>query len=369
MDGGKKCILNHIEALCGDNIQIDAYVPAPHNDSDALSVFSGVTVIPYVMRRSPLLLADLRYPYSVNRRFDSALKPGLSTKSYDAVLYEGDHMARYREDDLFEASQHIIVHHDIESEYRAELAASERDPIRKLLQQAEAFRFSRLERRTADLFKYHLFVSSSEQMRYPYSVQARYLPYSVRDPSTTVHGIPGGPMLYVGDLAVASNFEALCWFLKYSMPIILSANPAAVLQVAGRVSESQRRRILEAADSNSVHLLGYVDSLSDYYRSASLILAIVLHGAGVKIKTIDSLASGQVVVATSEAVRGTSFIPNEELYVGDTAEQLAQSCLSVLRNRSKGVSMAQRALDRLRSEYSLARTSATLRDIINDEQT
>ena len=109
-------------------------------------------------------------------------------------------------------------------------------------------------------------------------------------------------VLFTGALERVDNWRSIIWFLEHCWRTVKAASPAARLVIAGAAPPPQL--IAAARAAHDVQLTGYVDSLEPYYASATVIIAPILSGAGVKFKTGDAMLRGVPVVATSIGAEG-----------------------------------------------------------------
>ena len=62
----------------------------------------------------------------------------------------------------------------------------------------------------------------------------------------------------------------------------------------------------------------------------TLVVIPLLHGGGVKIKLLEAVGRGKVIVSTSVGIEGTSFIPDEHILVANDSQSFAQKCIKAL---------------------------------------
>jgi hypothetical protein len=134
-------------------------------------------------------------------------------------------------------------------------------------------------------------------VRVPISVEQLYfdLPPRAAAPS-------GSNVLLTGAMYRAENDQAAQWFLTHIWPQVKRQVPSTVLTIAGSGPSADLQRL--AKQSRDVQVTGYVDDLTAVYGRASVAIAPLLMGAGVKVKVIEALASGLPVVATTIGAEG-----------------------------------------------------------------
>lgn len=357
-EGGKKGMMSRIMSLLLlDKYDIDLYLlnkriegfaEIPEQIRDKMC---GIKQ--YRMRGGLDILLD-KYPICVNRRFVPECASDLKMKHYDIALYEGAQVASYRLESIVDADYHVIYLHDIESEYRTQIASSLNNPIKKFANARESIRFKKIERQINDCFDQVWFVSKDECERFSKEyLDARkgvYIPFpAIRFSENIVGTEKNHRMLYVGDMTVKHNVLSMIWFAQKVLPKIREFVPNAELVLIGRISD-QNKGQLEALGAE---VKGYVEDLDLEYQDASCVVCPVLFGAGVKVKTIDSISMGQIVITNHKGVEGTELENRKHVLIDDTEEELARTCIDVLSNRNKYTHIAQTGLDYVKRYHSI----------------
>lgn len=102
-------------------------------------------------------------------------------------------------------------------------------------------------------------------------------------------------LLFVGANFFA-NIASLKWFIKNVAPYV-----DVKIKIVGDccVPLKSIKHLPE-----NIELLGYVDSIEDYYINASAVIAPILSGSGMKTKTIEALSYGKYIIGSPEAFVG-----------------------------------------------------------------
>ncbi|MET3708954.1 glycosyltransferase involved in cell wall biosynthesis [Arthrobacter sp. UYEF6] len=135
-----------------------------------------------------------------------------------------------------------------------------------------------------------------------------------------------GEILFVGALSRWENEEGLLWFLSDVWPLVRASVPEARFRIAGG---GIRPAIQTAADVAGADLLGFVPNLAPLYEQASVVVAPLRLGAGVKFKVIDALAAGVPVVTTTVGAEGIGD-PSWFAGLDDDAQQFANAVVETL---------------------------------------
>jgi polysaccharide biosynthesis protein PslH len=131
-------------------------------------------------------------------------------------------------------------------------------------------------------------------------------------------------LLFYGAMQRFENQDAATWFVKEIMPIILKRNPMVKLYIVG----GHPPKNIQNLSSSSVVVTGYVTSLKSYFEKADVAIAPLRYGAGIKIKTLETLAAKIPTVSTKIGAEGVA--ENPLLTVTDSASEFAENILRLL---------------------------------------
>ena len=162
------------------------------------------------------------------------------------------------------------------------------------------------------------------------------VPESVAETVPNVFQVRGGPspgpaaragLLFVGGFWHAPNADAVLWFVEHVWPRICAEAPEVVFRIVGADPPPE---VLALGCLSGMEVVGYVPDLTPYFDAARVFVAPIRFGAGMKGKVGQSLMHGLPVVATAIGAEGMSLVDGAHLLVADTAEDFAESVLSLL---------------------------------------
>lgn len=168
-------------------------------------------------------------------------------------------------------------------------------------------------------------------------------------PRPTGRPRPRDRLVFLGSSS-AHNMDGLRWFLAACWPALVAARPALRLDVVGSAGPALR------AVPQGVHVLGRVDDLRPALHGATLAIAPLLAGSGLKIKLLDAAAHGLLTVTTPVGAEGLAPAPDLPFVVADQAG-FADGVLAAL-DRPDSDDLALRYCAR---HYGPDRTYAALR--------
>lgn len=106
--------------------------------------------------------------------------------------------------------------------------------------------------------------------------------------------------LFVGAMGRTENSEGIIWFIKNVWPLVLKNNPKSKLYIVG----SSPPKELICDDEKNIIVTGFVEDLNQYYLNASVFIAPLFTGAGVKFKVLQAFAFGIPVISTPVGAEG-----------------------------------------------------------------
>lgn len=151
----------------------------------------------------------------------------------------------------------------------------------------------------------------------------------------------------LGSWTWRANEEALQWFINEIYPLIpLNLS----IHIAGKGADW-----LIGKYSN-INYRGVVPDAQEFMAQARVVAIPTLSGGGIQIKTLDAIASGSLIVATSASVRGITYLPCT-IQVVDKPKEFAQLLIS-----SVTLPFSPQAFSEARNWYQ-ARRQKFVRDV------
>ena len=107
-------------------------------------------------------------------------------------------------------------------------------------------------------------------------------------------------IVFVGGFRHPPNVDAALWLADEIMPLVLRQHPGARLSIVGAdAPESVRARA-----SDAVEIVGRVDDVEPYVASASVVVAPLRAGGGMRLKVLQAMAAARPVVTTTRGAAG-----------------------------------------------------------------
>jgi glycosyltransferase involved in cell wall biosynthesis len=124
------------------------------------------------------------------------------------------------------------------------------------------------------------------------------------------------------------NVKAVKWLIENVLPIIKKEVPDIKFTIIGLNPPEFFNNYKELG----VEVKGFVDKVQPYLNKASIYVAPLFVGSGIRIKILEAMAMELPVIATTISAEGIDAIPADGLLVADKAEDYAELILKLIRN-------------------------------------
>ncbi len=162
---------------------------------------------------------------------------------------------------------------------------------------------------------------------------------NIVSPSTRTGNPDPNCILFIGGFRHKPNVDAVLWFVHDIFPLIKKKLPNAIFRIVGSHPTAQ---ILELNRISGVQVVGFVKDTTEMINAASVSVAPLRYGAGMKGKVTEALSFGLPVVTTSFGSQGLNAIDGEHLRIADDAIEFAEHVYECLTSPSKANQMGQR---------------------------
>lgn len=160
----------------------------------------------------------------------------------------------------------------------------------------------------------------------------------------------GQKVLFVAGFKHSPNVDAATWLVQAVMPLVWPSCPQAQVYLVG---SNPTQQVQDLAQPGMVVVTGAVsaEELAGHYATARVSVVPLRFGAGVKLKVLESMQHGVPLITTTVGLQGLPEV-STVLSPSDTAEQIAQELLLLLRSDAEGQRRSQAQIDYVRRQFS-----------------
>jgi len=301
---------------------------------------------------SPLPDMALRLPLS---EFEAKLKALLQEEGFDLVQVEAIEMARYIPAVIASHRPPRLIFDDLNAEYLLQKRAFETDlrhlrwlgALYSLIQWRKLRRYEAWACRRANQV-----VAVSEADKEALRCLVPGLPVSVVPNGVDTQyyqpaeGETDGSLVFTGKMDFRPNVDGVLWFFERVWPLVKARLPQARLLVVGRNPSPRLSPLLQ---DPQVTVTGFVPDVRPYIAGANVYLVPLRMGGGTRLKVLEAMAMGKVIVSTSLGCEGIKTT-GQELVIADNPSDFARLVIDLWGDEKRRRSLAV-AARRLAKEY------------------
>lgn len=169
-------------------------------------------------------------------------------------------------------------------------------------------------------------------------------------------------VLFVGK-SNPPNARGIKQFIVRGWPLVLEKIEESIeLRCVGTICDSLKSFPLP----QGVTLAGFVDCLDDEYRNATLVIAPLYFGGGLKIKVVEALCHGKALVTTPCGAQGLEDGQNLAFLVAADSEQMAEQCVILLRDEEQRKLLEKNAIEFAQSHFSESACFSELKECLRE---
>lgn len=146
----------------------------------------------------------------------------------------------------------------------------------------------------------------------------------------------------------APNVDGAVWFVQHVWPRIRADEPDAELHLVGRRPLPAVRAL---TDLPGVHLHVDVPSVHPHLQQARVAVVPLRLGGGTRVKALEALAAGRVLVGTTVGVEGLDVEAGVHALIGDEPEALATAVVTALRDDALATRLTAAGRDLVERRY------------------
>ena len=382
-DGGAAGVFVFSKVLhyLGHSVAILAFNPQKHfvQKAEYADISSDINIQAIVVSTNPtwqkallnLIFGNLPYQVErfINKDFETALINILITQNPDIVQLEGVYLCPYIPAIRKHCKAKIVLRaHNIEHLLWKDIACNEKNLVKRLylnilaqrMKHYEIEQFSRVDGiisfTAEDLRVITSYQSKQSVKLIPFGVEIQPL---IRDKRLNANAIA-----FIGALDWIPNQEALTWFVNESWPRIHQAFPMLFFHIAGRNAPAHLVSLLKKQPNIVFH--GEVADSVKFLQQFSIMVVPLFSGSGIRVKIIEAMQQGVVVIASAKAVTGIPAKPGIHLLIANTADEYLSALTSLLADNELIRKISENALALIRENFDILAIGSQLTDFYKE---
>lgn len=168
-------------------------------------------------------------------------------------------------------------------------------------------------------------------------------------------------LVFIGGYDHRPNADAVVFFAREILPLILQEIPEIVFHVVGSNPPVE----ITALTSEHIQVHGFVPDIDELMQSVRISVNPLRYGAGVKGKVVTSMSYAVPCVGTSVAMEGMGLTPGTHALVADAPEEFASAVVNLYRDEKRWKQIATNGLEFIRAHFSQEAAAGTFEHIFD----
>lgn len=280
-------------------------------------------------------------------------------------IYLGDYLPLIRK---YSKSKIVLREHNIEHLLWKEIASQEKNILKKFYLNIQVNRMRLFEYKQIKKADAVTFVTNEDMqviMQNCPDVKTLVIPFGV-----TVHDRPEitridtDSIYFLGALDWIPNQEAILWFVTTVWPKLREKFPQMVFHIAGRNAPPALASGLSNVVGIQYH--GEVPDAASFTAPFSITISPLFTGSGVRVKIIEAMEQGKVVIASAKAVIGIPVVPGEHLLIADNADDYIMQLEMLRLSPERTTEIGQNARQFIKDQYDIKTIASRLTELYNE---
>ncbi len=289
----------------------------------------------------------------------------LEKTSFDVIHLESLFMTPYIHTiRKYSKAKIVLRSHNLEHLIWERLANSTVNSAKKIYLKHLSSKLKKYEQRTInevdgiaaisfeDTYRFNILKCKVPLITIPFGIDLIKYPFNQNsiDPKKEIR------FFHIGSMDWRPNKEAINWLLDDIWPA--ASELPLTLHLAGR---NMPGYIKEMANDNLI-VHGEVEDAIEFMGAYDIMIAPLLSGSGMRVKIIEAMALGKVVITTKIGAEGINYKDRENIYIAETSADIINAIKTLSINKDEVKRIGNNARKLIESHYD---NSKIMTDLIN----
>ena len=281
--------------------------------------------------------------YNVKRFYseeiNNSIKEHLQNNSYDKIILEtiflADYLKTFRK---YSKAKIFVRSHNVEFKIWEKLALNEKKKLKKSYLSKLAKDLKKVEINFLNQIDHILTLSKEDEeelKKLPIQTEINTIPVAISLPEN-VKNYDNHNFFHIGAMNWKPNIEAVQILKNSIFPSIKKRINKVSLSLAGSFMD-------EEENTDDIIYKGFVENLNDFFSNEGILLSPILSGSGVRIKILESMASGTPVITTILGAEGISITPGKEMLIAKNEKEFVEFAVRLSKSKEEREKIGQQA--------------------------
>jgi len=311
--------------------------------------------------------------YHINRficaEFNEELIKLLKRKSFDIIQLETLYLTPYIDTIKAHSDAHIVMRaHNVEHEIWDRISSNTTLMLKKWYLTYLSKKLRNYEINHLNRYDYLVALTDRDLNKFKrlgYNNGASASPIGIEINNYPFVGTRIGKHLsicFIGSLDWMPNLEGLDWFLSTVWPAIQRKFPEVTFHIAGRNTPPHLKNL----QMENVVVHGEVPNATDFINRHTLMVVPLFSGSGMRVKILEGMALGKVVLTTKLGKEGINAIDKDSILIADTTHEFIASIEYAIKNDHRLDQIGAAAKDFVRTHFDNKEIAHQLFNVYED---
>lgn len=154
-------------------------------------------------------------------------------------------------------------------------------------------------------------------------------------------------LFHIGAMNWIPNQNGIKWFLQDVWTLITDELPDVVFSLAGRKMPTSFTKL----KLQNINIIGEVENAKDFIQSKGIMIVPLFSGSGIRIKIIEAMALGKLVITTKIGAEGINYTHKENILIANTAEDFKLAVIEAVSDGNLRKKVAENARFLIEAEH------------------
>jgi len=170
-------------------------------------------------------------------------------------------------------------------------------------------------------------------------------------------------IIFLGSLIHRPNFEAVEIIINHIIPRVLKKFPNASFKIIGNYEKIPKHSFKK----KKLEFLGFVNDLTEIFLTASVAIAPISSGSGVKTKVLNYLNAGIPTVVSRHGAEGIKLENEIHTFITDNWEQFSDYIIQLIKNQELAKKIVFNATKLIESYYTIQSISNKMKRLYEEK--
>lgn len=166
---------------------------------------------------------------------------------------------------------------------------------------------------------------------------------------------------HIGAMDWLPNKEAMLWFVNDVWPLVHGSVPDFSFYFAGRNMPD----IFKELNTDGLYCMGEVADANKFIADKKILIVPLHSGGGVRVKTLEAMAAGKVVISTKIGMQGIEVKDKLHYIAAESISDFVQAIAWCINNKEAAENIAKSAQELIQQEYDQQKVMQSLLAYMN----